>query len=102
MRTGRRRQHDGGRGHAAAGPLHEHPFTGLELGPGEQHPVGGDPRRPDPRGLLQAEVRRLGQEVLGREGDPGREGPVDPVGQHPEFAAAVGQHRVEDDLLPVG
>ena len=91
---------DRGRRDSTCGALNEDALPLTEPALREEHPPRGQPRGPEPRGLLEGEVLGLGQQVRTRDRDVGGERAVDAVGEHPEVVARP-EHRVDHHLAPV-
>ena len=75
-------QHDGGRGDAAAGALHQHRSALRQPTAYAQHPVGGQPRGGQARRLCERQLGRLRHQIGPRHSDP--------VGQRARDSARTG------------
>ena len=80
-----------------------------QLGLGEQHPVGGEPRGRQARRLLEAQLRRLVDQVAGGHRHALGQGALRPLGQQRQLRVelfgtvprGIVDHAVDDDLAPV-
>jgi len=106
-RAGGARQYGERGGDPARSALDEDGHPGDHVAAGEQHPVGGEPRRGQAGGLCEGELGRLGHEVPARYRDALGERPLMALGEERALRVKglvappgiVGDDGMDDDLV---